>query len=80
MIMSTQYWNSAKQGTKNPLLGFLMAGMTLAYVDILLNLINLLKVARGRIELPTRGFSGSDSNSGFNVNNKLRAPAPRNRD
>jgi integrase len=35
---------------------------------------------RAGIEPPTRGFSGVDSDSGLNVNNKLRAPAPRNRD
>ncbi len=55
--MSTQCWNSAKQRTKKTPLGVLMTGMTLAYVDILLHLINLLNPARDRIELPTRRFS-----------------------
>jgi len=44
--------------TKNPLLGFTALGMVRAFDFYLLFLIDFMVVARDRIELPTRGFSG----------------------
>jgi hypothetical protein len=40
------------------LIGLSVVGMMLSWVDYLLSTFRIMMVARDRIELPTRGFSG----------------------
>ena len=47
-----------RHGSKNPHIGPSVAGMVLVWPDYLLFLFAIIMVARDRIELPTRGFSG----------------------